>query len=74
MCPGSDDYWREPRARYVPWVDRLPLVPFEMAISVLFRLFGHSGRKEQIQAALAYPSSRSGQNGRNTRRTLVYGF
>ena len=56
-----DDCWREPQARYVPGVDRLPLEPLETGFSSLSCLFGQNGRKGQIQAALAYTSDRTGQ-------------
>ena len=67
----------------MPPVDRLralghlgpgPLYPLETVISGFSVLFRHFRPKAQIQAALAYPSDRSGGNRQNTRNTLVYGF
>ena len=72
--PRIDDYGREPGTRYVSLVDRLPLVPFKTAKSTLFRLFRLFPAFRWIQAALPYPSNRSGRNGQNTRNTLLYGF
>ena len=50
------------------------LVPLENVFSTLFRLFRLFWLFPRIQAALAYPTNRSRQNGENTRKTLVYGF
>ena len=50
------------------------MLPLETTKSRLFRLFRLFWRERQIQAALPYPSDRSGRNGQNPRNTLVCGF
>ena len=74
MWPASDDCWRELVARYVPPVDRLPLLPFKTSFSVFSRVSSRFPAFRENQAALAYPQNRFGRDGQNTWKTLVYGF
>ena len=41
MCLVSDDPWREPWARYVPRVDRLPSIPFKTPFPAFSGFSGH---------------------------------